>query len=360
MGYSGSGSFTQTGGTNNLPNGMAPLFVGFNPGSSGSYSLSGLGVLTATAGEYVGVSGNGMFTQSGGTQQLQRNPVSGQHAGSSGSYTLSSAAVLSTHAENVGYYGAGTFAQSGGMNTCTGNLYLGFYAGSSGTYNQSGGTNNVYPSTGNLYLGGNAGSSGAYNLNGTAFLSAGSEYVGNNGSGTFTQSGGTNAVGSLFLAEYTGSAGTYNLSGGLLTLGYLNEGIGAAVFNISGGTFQAGTSYVQTLWPIVLSMAGSNGVFDTQGNSMTLSGSLSGPGGLRKIGSGTLTLTNSNTYTGTTVVSNGTLILVNTAGLAGSTFDTSGAGSLSFGSTSAAFGGLQGSGNLALTNPAAVSERRRQ
>ena len=43
--------------------------------------------------------------------------------------------------------------------------------------------------------------------------------------------------------------------------------------------------------------------------------------------------------------------MANTAALSGSTFDSSGGGSLSFGTlTSAIFGGLQGSGNLTLNN----------
>ena len=38
--------------------------------------------------------------------------------------------------------------------------------------------------------------------------------IGNSGSGSFTQTGGTNAVsGNLFLGNGTGSSGTYNLSG---------------------------------------------------------------------------------------------------------------------------------------------------
>jgi autotransporter-associated beta strand protein len=45
------------------------------------------------------------------------------------------------------------------------------------------------------------------------------------------------------------------------------------------------------------------------GGSTIYSGVLSGPGGLTKIGAGTLTLTNANTYTGTTRVSAGTLKL---------------------------------------------------
>ncbi len=63
----------------------------------------------------------------------------------------------------------------------------------------------------------------------------------------------------------------------------------------------------------------------------------------------------SNNFTGTTLVSNGTLLLGDPNALSGSTFDTSGTGALSFGGlTSANFGGLQGPGNLVLTNTASV------
>ena len=63
----------------------------------------------------------------------------------------------------------------------------------------------------------------------------------------------------------------------------------------------------------MFNIAGSNGVFDTKGNSLTLADLLSGPGGLQEIGAGTLILSNSNSYTGTTLVSSGVLVLANTA-----------------------------------------------
>jgi autotransporter-associated beta strand protein len=174
--------------------------------------------------------------------------------------------------------------------------------------------------------------------------------VGYSGTSSFTQSGGTNSVSGLVIAANSGSAGTYNLNGGLLSLSALTQGGGAATFNFAGGTFQAASSF-STSVPIALTTGGSNAVFDTNGNMLTLAGPLSGPGGLQVIGAGVLTLAVSNGYTGTTLVSNGTLLLGDPNALSGSTFDTTGGGLLSFGGlTSALFGGLQGSGNLALSN----------
>ena len=45
------------------------LFLGNDTGGSGTYTLSGTGILTA-GGEYIGYSGSGAFTQSGGTNTV--------------------------------------------------------------------------------------------------------------------------------------------------------------------------------------------------------------------------------------------------------------------------------------------------
>jgi fibronectin-binding autotransporter adhesin len=83
----------------------------------------------------------------------------------------------------------------------------------------------------------------------------------------------------------------------------------------------------------------------------TISGQLSGPLSLVMNGPAALTLSNANLNTGTTIVNGGTLAMANASALAGSTFDTSGAGLLSFGTlTSASLGGLQGTGSLSMLN----------
>ena len=64
--------------------------------------------------------------------------------------------------------------------------------------------------------------------------------VGESGTGTFTQSGGTNQANVLVLAASAGSWGAYFLEGGLLRLSTLSTGNGAASFNFNGGTLQAG------------------------------------------------------------------------------------------------------------------------
>ena len=73
----------------------------------------------------------------------------------------------------------------------------------------------------------------------------------------------------------------------------------------TGGTLQIAGANISSSLPITLQSQG--GTVDTNGNDATLSGAISGPGGLSKIGAGTLTLSGSSTYTGATGVNVGTL-----------------------------------------------------
>ena len=317
VGSGGTGAFAQSGGSNS----NTYLYVGCGATDSGSYSLGAAATLTGGT-ETIGLSGTGTFTQSGGVNTALYGLNLGLNPGSSGAYTLGNGSLISS-----GY----------------GQTYLG-YAGT-GSFTQSGGT---FLSGAALCLGYSAAAMGTYNLTGGSLSSSQGLTLGYYGSGTFTQSGGTNNVSnySLRFAVQPGSSGIYNLNGGVL-IAAIYDGAGTAVLNFSGGTLTANASL-----PIVLGASGSGGgMFDSAGSSLTLSGTLSGPGSLTKVDSGSLTLTAANTYSGKTLVSGGSLVLGNSLALQNSTLDTSGSGVLSFGSlTAATLGGLTGPGTLALAN----------
>jgi autotransporter-associated beta strand protein len=140
-----------------------------------------------------------------------------------------------------------------------------------------------------------------------------------------------------------------------------NLGATSGSLAFGGGTLQflAGFS---TGRAVTLNAGG--GTVDTNGNSATLAGTIGGPGGLTKIGIGTLTLSANNPYTGATTVNAGTLavngaiassaVTVNTGGTLGGTgtvgSTTINGGALSPGNS---IGTLTVQGNLVLTAAAA-------
>jgi len=95
-----------------------------------------------------------------------------------------------------------------------------------------------------------------------------------------------------------------NTSGALAcTLASGASGASGPVF--TGGTLQIAGANIASALPITLQSQG--GTIDTNGNNATLSGTISGPGSLTKIGLGILTLSGSSSYAGATNVNAGTL-----------------------------------------------------
>ena len=234
VGNNGEGTFTQTGGTNNLGS-SGQIYLG-NGNSSGTYNLSGSGVISGND-EWLGyrAGGSGSFVQSGGTNNLAQmagfsSAIPGQRAP-----TVSARGLLSAPQEYVGDGGSGSFTQLGGTNLVTGPLYVGFFSSASGTYGLSGGSLSV-PSSNNEYLGYSArGTSrnragrtvaailvlpmrraavASYSLSGNGHLAVSvAENVAQSGTGSFTQSGGTNATAQyLDLGNTAGASGTYSLA----------------------------------------------------------------------------------------------------------------------------------------------------
>jgi hypothetical protein len=239
---SGVAIFNQSGGTNTI-NGENGLIVGQSLGSTGTYLLSNSGSLTVTtANETIGVSGVGIFNQSGGSNSIGSCLYIGNNSGSSGTYILSggSATVGSALLMGSNTGSTGTFILSGtGSLAVEGDELIGFYGGV-GVFNQTGGTNSVTGSN-LLFIGYANNSAGTYTLSGGLLSASGNEYVGYDAPGTFTQTGGTNSITNAYLTvgSFVGSTGTYSLSGSGQLSVTGNEYVGyetAGTLNQTGGT----------------------------------------------------------------------------------------------------------------------------
>jgi hypothetical protein len=98
------GSLDHTAGSNTTNS----MILGSRDDSSGTYNLSGTGKLFTTNNLIVGLAGNGIMDQSGGTHEVGGSITLGHDTGSSGFYNISGGA-LSVSDMRVGYFGRGDF-----------------------------------------------------------------------------------------------------------------------------------------------------------------------------------------------------------------------------------------------------------
>lgn len=266
---SGTGTFTQTGGTNQS---AYQIRLGVDSLASGRYTLSG-GSVIASGGLVVGLYGTGAFTHTGGTVTAGGLEIA-SCANSAGSYALSNSGSFLTinGDEQMGTYGLGTFTQSAGTHTITGGLYLGHGTGGYGSYTLSGGSvttdglfmslsggTSVFNQTGGTHtartisVGGSTGGSATYNLVAGTLNVTQTEYIGGNGTCTFTQTGGAHTARDLSIAG-PGTNGTYNMNAGTLSAGKIQINSGGAFTNSAtvtitganaGDVVQTGGIYTQ-------------------------------------------------------------------------------------------------------------------
>ncbi|MBP5227335.1 MAG: autotransporter-associated beta strand repeat-containing protein [Kiritimatiellae bacterium] len=244
----------------------------------------------------------GVITQTGGTAEFtawgdNTFNLSGPLATPS-RYLLSGGLLNGTGDGNfqIGYHGAGEIVQTGGKLRAGAFFVLGRYPGDVGTYTFSNGVFEQYRGGRNMLIGEEG--SGSATFCGTAQANLVGLQIGN---GSFTLS--DNAV---LQTGYIRYDPRYN---------------GNASMAIDGGTIvtRGKDQYNDAFFSgNIATTLGENGAtFDIEG-SMTVSVSLGGvsnDGGLTKKGSGVLSLTGANTYTGPTAVDEGILVINDVAAL---------------------------------------------
>ncbi len=397
--------------TNNQNISIAPIIEDNTSGASvlsvsGSGSVSLLGANTYTGGTFLDSGnlnianakalGTGRLTIEGGTlsADASRTLINNNAETWAGSFSFGGAGggtlnmgtgAVNMTAPNVGNTITITMGGTSSDTLTIGGVITGGNSNNPGNNLTINGANSKLTLSGsNVYL-------GYITVNGaTLSVSADSNLSGSSGTVTVLSTSGQTAtlssstlpagfgVGSTFLGStVTGVAGAViTVSGTPATISTSTpEGWASGVATIlNGGTLQATSSFSysetnatgvgatvnRALW-----LGPNGGTVDVTGSSnLTTPGVISdyeaavGGGSLTKTDSGTLTLAGADTYTGNTTVSGGTLDLKNSLALQDSTLTTSGItfDSAATGSgTSFTFGGLSGSGNIALQNTAATA-----
>jgi T5SS/PEP-CTERM-associated repeat protein/autotransporter-associated beta strand protein len=396
VGFEGVGGLTVDGGTLSSASGV----IGQSTGGVGTVTMNA-STWAVTNDLFVGrtTGGNGTLLLSGGGATAARVFV-GDLSGSTGAVTISNAAstlsLTGTFPEGnllVGNSGTGTMTISAGGVTAAGGS-LGVSTSGNGTVAVSGGqldvsglfnigllgTGGLTLSSGTLktdqvivgadFFTPNRGS-GTVNITGGTWNNSLSLTVGQNGNGTYTQSGGSVSVaGNSYIGSAntaaTSGTGSVTVTGG--TLAYAgNLDVGNAQAGSTGsGTLTIGTaglvSVADTLTRIAangtitinaggtlsIGTGGATGTLATdliannglvifnRTTNYTYAGSIAGSGGVTKQGGSILTLSDVSSYAGATTVAAGTL---NLTGQLGSTAVTVQAGATLTGTGSVAGGG---------------------
>jgi len=154
-------------------------------------------------------------------------------------------------------------------------------------------------------------------------------------SGTGDITGGVSVTktgtGTLSLQTVNDFTGGMNFNGGIVNFTSLAN-LGAGALNFGGGTLQYPAGNVEDISVRAVTFNAGGGTIDDGGNTLTFANPIgnAGAGGFTKMGSGTMTLSGTNNYSGPTVVGAGKLALTyganisNSAAIminAGATFD---------------------------------------
>ncbi len=298
-------------------------------------SLTAVGTGTAFI---VGNGGSGSLTASNGAAVESRGELNlGQSAGDSGTATVTSGATLTVATSiNIGKLGSGALTVSdGGHLNLSGYVSIADQAGSHGTVLVTGSNSSITSSIAETIVGNHAGS-GVLTVADHATVTTPSVVIANDAgsSGTLNigaAAGDTAVAAGTLVANamrFGAGSGTlvfnhtdsaYQFSQALSGTGTVNLLAGTSVFTgnntytgsttISAGTLQIGNG--GTTGAIASNIVDNSALVFNRSDALTYAGNISGTGSLTQAGSGTLTLTGSNSYSGLTTISAGTLQIGN-------------------------------------------------
>ena len=321
------GAYTLSGGTLTTPGG-AGIRLGY--GALGSFVQSGgtlnCGRLFAVGGN--NSSGNGVATFLGGTTTINSSyrinipdnagtavlNLGTEGGGNAAVTTLNGTGVTLQNTAN----GTGTLNLNSGTLVVGGPIYRNNSSGGSATVNFNGGTvragaNNITlvnntPTSLNVYNGGAVFDSQGYTVTHSASLlaAAGNGIYPVGGSLVISSNGGSGYVGAPLVTVSTSGSGSNamaiaNVSGGVVT---------SVTMTCPGQNYAAGDTLTFTFVGGGYTTAADAFDYTLQAGDLAVNN-----GGLTKLGTGTLTLTGTSSYTGNTMVNAGTLNVAVDSGL---------------------------------------------
>lgn len=273
-----SGGLVQLGGTGgNQINDAITVHI-----NGGTFDLAGQNET------FTGFNGYGVITNSGANGTVTLSGSQGLTA-INGLLLLSGGTIIST--VNDAVYAGATFQMTGGVHNCGNVFYNGIYAG--------------------------AGVAAA-DFEGGTFSCSSQLVVSFQNAGQLTV-GGSALLNLSVIGTGDSSSATVYLNGGAVALQYFhNRGSGPSQIYFNGSLVRATANVGTFIEPVTDAFISTNGaIIDSQANAIGIPQPLEtdpalagvADGGLTKLGTGSLTLSATNTYTGPTVVSNGTLVV---------------------------------------------------